>query len=483
MKNNERCKYIFLNPAVALAEVGWYDLPMSKSKISFYGGVGTVTGSNFLFEVDGAGKILVDCGMFQGSPQAYAKNLEPFGYDPKTVDVLLVTHAHIDHIGRIPKLVKDGFEGKIYSTSQTKDIAALMFDDALKIMEEEAHRSGTNQKMYDRSHVSKALSLWQTKKYHEHFEPLANVKTEFFDAGHILGSAMVKLSRSGRTIIFSGDTGNSPSPIIADCESVTGANYLVLDSTYGDRRHESREEAEAKFISIVSECIKEKRTLLIPVFSLERAHIILYALNNLIEGGHISEVPVYLDSPLASRLLPIYAVSHELFNEKAQEQIRKGDDIFSFPKLKIVQSSFESGVIERSADPKIIIAGSGMSVGGRIPAHEINLLPSSKTTLLITGYQSVGTVGRALEEGAKRIYIHNQPVEVRAKVRGIEGFSAHKDSEALLSLVETAKDTLEHVFVVHGEPKASLFLIQRITDYLGLKALAPEKQKIYEINF
>lgn len=456
---------------------------MNKSKISFYGGVGTVTGSNFLLEVGGAGKILVDCGMFQGSAQSYTKNAEPFEYDPKMIDVLMVTHAHIDHIGRIPKLIRDGFQGKIYSTSQTKDIASLMFDDALKIMEEEAHRNGTNQKIYDRSDVSKALAFWETRKYHERFEPIKDVTAEFLDAGHILGSAMIKFTRNGRTIIFSGDTGNSPSPIIGDCEPITGANYLVLDSTYGDRTHESREEAEAKFFSVVSECIKEKRTLLIPVFSLERAHIILYALNDLVEGGHISNVPVYLDSPLASRLLPIYATSHDLFNENARAQINKGDDIFSFPKLKIVQSSLESEIIEKTVDPKIIIAGSGMSVGGRIPAHEINLLPNPKTTLLITGYQSVGTVGRALEEGAKHIRIHGQPVEVRAKVVGIGGFSAHKDSEALISFVETGRETLEQIFVVHGEPKASLFLIQRIKDYLGLKVLAPEKTKVYEVDF
>lgn len=483
MKNNERSEYIFLNPAVALAKVGWYDLPMSKSRISFYGGVGTVTGSNFLLEAEGAGKILIDCGMFQGSSQAYQKNLEPFDYNPSEVDVLIVTHAHIDHIGRIPKLVKDGFEGKIFSTLQTKDIASLMFDDALKIMEEEAHRNGTNQKMYDRTHVAKALSLWETKKYHEVFEPVPTVTAELLDAGHILGSAMVKLFRNGRTIIFSGDTGNSPSPIIADCEAVTGAHYLVVDSTYGDRTHESREEAEAKFVAEVSECIKEKRTLLIPVFSLERAHIILYALNNLVEHNLIPEVSVYLDSPLASRLLPIYAVSKDLFNEKTKAQIEHGDDIFSFPKLKIVQSSLESEGIEKTANPKIIIAGSGMSVGGRIPAHEIRLLPSPKTTLLITGYQSVGTIGRALEDGAKRVHIHNQPVEVAAKIRSIGGFSAHKDSEALVDFVATGQETLEQVFVVHGEPKSSLFLIQRIRDYLGLKALAPEKAKTYEVRF
>ncbi len=456
---------------------------MSKSQISFYGGVGGVTGSNFLLEVEGVGKIMVDCGMFQGTPQAYAKNLEPFAYKPEEVNVLLVTHAHIDHIGRIPKLVRNGFSGKIFSTSQTKEIASLMYDDTLKLMEEEARRNGSTERMYDRSDVMKALSLWETKKYHENFEPLPHIQGEFLDAGHILGSSMIRLTRNGRTIVFSGDTGNSPSPIISDSEPITGANYLVLESTYGDKTHESREEAEQKFADIVIESIKESRTLLIPVFSLERAHIILYELNNLVEKGIVPQVPVYLDSPLASRLIPIYAVSHDLFNEKARAQITRGDDIFSFPKLKIVQNSFESEAIEKVADPKIIIAGSGMSVGGRIPAHEINLLPKKKTTLLITGYQSVGTVGRALEDGAKIVHIHNQQVEVNARVKGVEGFSAHKDTNAIIDFVSTSKDTLEQIFVVHGEPKSSLFLIQRIKDYLNLKAILPEKTQKYEIDF
>ncbi|HLP44047.1 MAG TPA: MBL fold metallo-hydrolase [Candidatus Nanoarchaeia archaeon] len=456
---------------------------MSKSKISFYGAAGTVTGSNFLFDIDGAGKILIDCGLFQGSPQAYSINLRPFTFDPSAVQTLLVTHAHIDHIGRIPKLVRDGFSGTIFSTPQTKEIASIMFDDALKIMEEEMRRSGTKEAMYTRADVSRALTLWDSHKYHEPFEPIPSVRVEFLDAGHIIGSSMIKLTRNGRTIIFTGDTGNSPSPIIADCEPVTDANYLVIDSTYGDRTHESREEAEQKFAAVVAECVKDRRTLLIPVFSLERAHIILYALNDLVESGMIPQVPVYLDSPLASRLLPIYANSIDLFNEKAKAQIRKGDDIFSFPKLKIVQNSLESSSIDKAPNPKIIIAGSGMSVGGRIPAHEIALLPSRSTTLLITGYQAAGTIGRQLEEGAKLVHIHNQPVEVGAKIKSIEGFSAHKDSNALLELIDTAKETLEQVFVVHGEPKAAFFLIQRIKDYLGLRALAPEKERVYEINF
>lgn len=456
---------------------------MSKSTLTFNGGVEGVTGSNFLLEVEGVGQLLVDCGMFQ-SLGAYEKNREPFPYSPAKISAVLVTHAHIDHIGRIPKLVKDGFTGKIFSTRQTKEIAAIMFEDALKIMTEDVARRGNGaQALYGQADVIKSLSLWETRQYHETFEALPGVTTEFLDAGHILGSAMVRVSRAGRRIVFTGDIGNSPSPIVRDAEVVTGANYLVIDSTYGDRTHESRENAEQKFASVVVEAIRESKTLLIPVFSLERAHIVLYLINNLVENGAISPIPVFLDSPLASRLMPIYESSKELFNQTTQEHFARGDDIFSFPKLKIVQNNVESGAIEKSANPKIIIAGSGMSVGGRIPAHEINLLPDPNTTLLITGYQAVGTLGRTIADGAKEVIINNQSVQVRAKIGIIEGFSAHKDSAALLEFIEKSQETLEQIFVVHGEPKSSLFLVQRIRDYLGLNAIGPEKEQGYMIEF
>lgn len=471
-----------------------------KSKLTFWGGVGAVTGSNFKLEVQvgadagaasGATKnIMIDCGLFQGGGPAHEKNREGFGFDPSMIDVLLVTHAHIDHIGRIPKLVKDGFMGRIFSTRQTKEIAALMFDDTINIMTQESQKR--NEKpIYNQVDAQKALSQWQTKQYHEVFDVFddtGDVVCEFLDAGHILGSAMVKLMRKApgtkaRTIIFSGDVGNSPSPIVRDAEMPTGAHYLVLDSTYGDRNHEPRGIAEKKFGDIVVQTIKNKGTLLVPVFSLERAHIVLSLLNDMIEGGEVTELPVYLDSPLASRLTPIYYSSKDIFNDRIKKRFAGGDDIFSFPKLKVVQSNFESAAIEKTPGPKIIIAGSGMSVGGRIPAHEINLLPEKSTTLLITGYQAVGTLGRAIADGQKNVNITGAPVEINARIETIEGFSAHKDTDGLVDFVDAAKDTLEQVFIVHGEPKSSLFLVQRIRDYLDLNALTPEKGKEYEIEF
>lgn len=455
---------------------------MQKSQISFYGGVGTVSGSNFLLEIPNIGNILVDCGMFQGLG-SFQKNQESFVYDPGNIDILMVTHGHMDHIGRIPKLIRDGFSGRIISTRQTKEIAKIMFDDALKIMQENAKRYNNSQTLYDQANISKTLSLWETIPYHTVFEILPGVNVELLDAGHILGSAMIRIKKGKRSIVFTGDVGNSPSPIVRDADSVTGANYLILDSTYGDRTHESREKAEQRFASIVARVIEERGTLLIPAFSLERSHIILYQLNNLVEKGKIKDVPVFLDSPLASKLMSVYDSSRDLFNKSAISDMGQDNDIFSFPKLKIVKNNLESKATEWVTGPKIIIAGSGMSIGGRIPAHEINLLPDPKTTLLITGYQAFGTPGRALADGAKTVTINNIEIPMRARIETIGGFSAHKDSQALLELVEKSMETLERIFIVHGEPKSSLFLVQRVRDYLGLNAVAPEKGFNYMIDF
>lgn len=462
------------------------------SKLTFWGAAGVVTGSNFVLDIPEVGKLMIDCGLFQIGPASYEKNRQKFPYNPAEIDVLLVTHAHIDHIGRIPKLVREGFRGPIFSTSQTKEIAAIMFEDALKLMEQESHKHGDTGTLYTKADISQTLSQWQTKKYHEKFAPLEKnkeISCEFLDAGHILGSAMVKVSRvgqglasAGAGIVFSGDLGNSPSPIVRGADSAAGVQYLVVDGTYGNRTHEPRVDAEKKFAAIVKKIIQEKRTLLIPAFSLERAHIILFELNNLVESGEVPSVPVYLDSPLASRLTSIYQSSSDILNVSVNERLSKKDDIFEFPKLKVVASSNESAQIDKEPNPKIIIAGSGMSVGGRIPAHEIALLPDPNTTLLITGYQSHGTLGRSIADGAKRVTINNQDVTVRANIEFIEGFSAHRDGAGLLEFVENAKDSLKKVFVVHSEPGAGLFLVQRIRDYVGLDALYGEEGKIYEIN-
>lgn len=462
-----------------------------KTTVTFWGGVGSVTGANFILK-KGDIQIMVDCGLLQGVPGSGGKNHEDFPYDPASVDFLFLTHAHIDHIGRVPKLVKDGFRGTIYSTRETKEISVFMFEDALKLSKHVADDGPPRDPLYEKVHVDQALSQWKEIPYHEKREFTPGLFVELFDAGHILGSSMFKISTPSKSIeaknvpskniVFTGDLGNSPAPIIKDTEFVTDANYLVVDSVYGDRNHESKEDRDKNFERIVREAIERKGTLVVPAFSLDRTQILLYELNNLIEEGKIPSVPVFLDSPLGIKLTAIYKNSSKFFNQTVQQEIREGDDIFNFPKLKTAFTFENSMMIDETRGPKIIIAGSGMSNGGRVTRHEMAYLPDPDSTILLTGYQSVGTMGRMLQEGAKEVEINGSKVAVRARVEMISGYSAHKDSDNIINFVEHTRKSLEQVFVVMGEPKSSLFLTQRLRDYLDVPAMYPERGREYEID-
>jgi len=441
---------------------------MRESTLLFASGAETVTGANFLLNTGGR-KVLIDCGMLQGSHKD--ANAEPFRYDPQSIDVLLVTHAHADHIGRIPKLVKEGFVGVIYSTPATRDLAEVMFEDAVRIVAHEAHKEH-REPLYTHEHVSQALALWKTQEYHESFSIGDDVFVRFLDAGHVLGAAMVEFSRGGRVFVATGDLGNSPAPLLRDTEEVVGAHYMLIESVYGDRLHEDREQRVALLRDALRDTIVRKRTLLIPSFSIQRTQILLYEINKMVERGEIDALPVYLDSPLARKVTDVYRRYTGLLNERVQSEIHDGDDIFSFPKFTIVETVQESQQLIDAPAPKVIIAGSGMSVGGRVLMHEEKLLSSPDTTILFVGYQGVGTLGRQIQDGAHHITIGEKRIRVRAEKRTIRGFSAHKDRDGLLTFVEKSRDTLEHVYVAMGEPKAALFLVQRIRDFLGVPATA-----------
>ncbi|MBP7846213.1 MAG: MBL fold metallo-hydrolase, partial [Candidatus Pacebacteria bacterium] len=374
----------------------------NKAKITFCSGAGTVTGANFLFEVNEK-KFLIDCGMIQNSKLADEVNWDPFPYNASEVEILFVTHAHIDHVGRIPKLIEEGFRGKIISAIPSKDIADLMMRDTAGILTQDD--ANGLEVFYNEKNINLALSLWETHDYNQEFEISEGLTVTLKDAGHILGSAMICFNAYGKSIVFTGDLGNSPSPILPDTERLKDVDYLIMESVYGDRNHESRDERKKKLEKVIEDNYGRKGVLVIPTFSLERSQELLFEINDFVENNRIPPMPVYIDSPLAIKLTAVYSKYTKYLNKIALDKIKEGDDIFNFPGLRVTLSTDESKGILKVPSPKIIMAGSGMSMGGRIVHHERNYLPDKNNTLLLIGFQSLGTMGRLIEEGAKKIRI------------------------------------------------------------------------------
>lgn len=444
-------------------------------RVRFLGGTGGVTGSNFLIETIGEEKptrVLFDCGLYQSGRMFDPQNREPFGYDPALIDAVIVSHPHLDHTGRLPKLVKEGFRGRIISTLPTKELAEVMLTDSLGVLQKEAQQHG-EEPMYDEGDIARMMILWEKYRYHDEFS-VGPFRFTMKDAGHVLGSAIIELSYGSKKLAYTGDLGNTPSPLLPDTEFLTDVNYLMVESVYGDRNHEHRNERKALLEDVIEDTIHRGGTLVIPAFSLERTQELLYEIKEMAENGRIPRVPVFLDSPLAIKVTAIYQKFASYFKDEVWSRLHLGEDLFSFKGLVPTLNSDESKAIKGVNPPKIIIAGSGMSNGGRVVHHEKNYLPDPKNTLLILGYQAPGTLGRAIQDNLKTVTIFGEHVPVKAQVTTISGYSAHKDSDSLLDFVHHSADALEKVFVVLGEPKASLFLVQRIRDYLGISATAPE---------
>ena len=431
-----------------------------------------MTGSNFMLDT-GAQKILVDCGLQQGTHEE--KNYEPFAYDPSSCSHLFISHAHLDHVGRIPFLVKSGFTGKIISTIATHDVAEFIMRDALSLMVR-AQEHGAPPPMYAEQDIDAALKLWEPRGLHEPLELEGGVTHEFYDAGHILGSAMSKFSRGQKTLVVTGDLGGGNSPLLPPTEALPAPDYLVIESVYGDRTRPEDKDRKEAFQAIIEKTIARGGTLLIPAFSTERTQDLIYEIRSLMMDKKVPSVPVFLDSPLAQKITETFEHNSEYFAPALQARVAAGEKIFHFNELKFARDTNESRAIQHMEGPKIILAGSGMSNGGRVLSHERYVLPDEKSTLLIVGYQAVGTIGRRLLEGEKKLHAgKGEVIPVRAHVETLYGYSAHRDSEGLLELVEGAKETLSQVFVVEGEPAAAGFLAQRINDYLGVKATAPDE--------
>jgi metallo-beta-lactamase family protein len=355
-----------------------------------------------------------------------------------------------------------------------------MFADAVGILALEAERCGKSP-LYEQGDIEHALSRWRVVDYHVPTDIGDNVSFSFLDAGHILGSAMVRFERAGKVLVCTGDLGNSPDTLLRDTESIKGANYLLTESVYGDRNHEGRDHRR----EVLREAIEEVRTsrgvLVIPSFSLQRTQVLLSEIGVLIASG-MQPIPIFLDSPLAISVLDIYRKHAALFNDAAQK-LMQTRDIFDFSGLHTTMDVHDSSAITEAPNPKVIIAGAGMSHGGRVRTHELHYLPDRNATILFVGYQAVGSLGRRIKDGAKKVEIDGTWVKVRARVREVHGYSAHKDGEHILAFIEEAQDSLEKIFVAMGEPRSALFLTQRIRDFLGLDAVAPAAGEIHEISF
>jgi metallo-beta-lactamase family protein len=451
-------------------------------RLSFYGGAGKVTGSNFLV-TNGKGNVLVDCGIEQGGDFAVEEMYGSFPYDAHSIDALIITHAHLDHVGRIPKLVRDGFGGKIYMTPPTKDLAELILRDSVDILKGEADRLG-KQPLYEAQDVDKAFSLIQTVEYHTETSIGNDLSIFLRNTGHILGSASVRITDAdGTTVALTGDIGNSPSPLLPDWEAIPDADALLMESVYGDRLHPKDRVEDLK--EALKRAIARGGTILIPAFSLERTQLMLYEISNFFSANEIPKIPVFLDSPLAIGVTAIYEKwGTTYFNQSAEAEMAREHSLFEFPFLHKTLDPKDSQSIPETPNPKIIIAGAGMSHGGRIGRWEARYLPDPKTTLLIVGYQAPGTPGRRLMEGTGSVRLSGETVTVRATVENLEGWSAHADRDELMQFAEAALKGKrpKTVFVGIGEPATERFLAQRIHDYLGARAIVPDYGETWEIT-
>lgn len=454
--------------------------------LTFYGGCGEATGANYILESDGI-RIMIDCGLHQGDHYAQRENFEAFPYDPAGVTAVFITHSHLDHIGRLPSLVKAGFKGTIYSTTATQDFAELMLLDSEHLLKDEAKREN-KPPLYENTEIDEVMRQWHGLHYHEKMSingadgaPVFTV--ELYDAGHILGSAIVhvRAEKEGKTIVFSGDLGNSPAPIIKPTETVPDADYCLVESTYGDRVHEDVGRRVEMLRKAIVDTVRAGGTLMIPTFAMERTQDLLYHLHQLFESNEIPRVPVFIDSPLAIKLTAVYKKHKDYFNNTVEADIaRTGDDILNFPGLTLTLSTEQSKEINDVHPPKIVIAGSGMSNGGRILHHEMRYLPDPKSTIAIVGYQAVGSLGRQILEGAPEVRIFGETIPVRARKVNIPGYSAHADQPHLLEWVGAMKH-LKKAFVVQGEQPSSETLAGKITAQFGVPAVVPTAGQMVEL--
>lgn len=440
-------------------------------KIQFFGATKTVTGSCFLLSTNGQ-NIVIDCGLFQEDEKEYL-NYEPFAFNPRKIDFLVLTHAHLDHSALVPKIVKEGFRGKIYTTPATKDLLGIMLFDALKVQRNEHQK----RLLYEEENIIDALKHIETLPYERELN-LDRIKLKFLDAGHILGSATVLIEANGKKIAFSGDIGRTGYPILRDPMPPQVVDYLILESTYGNRLHKSLDESINELVQAIKETFSRGGNVIIPAFAVGRTQDILYILNRAVRQGLMEPINVYLDSPLAEEATRIYLSHPELFDEEALSELRNPKKTsIKLHFMKTVEDSKKLNSIRSNA---VIIAGSGMCQGGRIAYHLYHNIEREECSIVFVGFQARGTLGRKIVDGEKHVPILGKMMQVKARVYTIGGFSAHADQRELLDWLSNIR-TKPEVFLVHGEEGVIEIFKETIQRELQINCQVPERLSTYEL--
>jgi metallo-beta-lactamase family protein len=463
-------------------------------KIEFLGGAKTVTGSSYLIS-DADFTIMVDCGMFQGTTQIRDRNFMQENYVPKKIDALLLTHAHIDHSGLIPKLVNNGFYGNIYTTKATTELCSIMLPDSGHIQEMDAmYINKKNMKLgrdpvkplYTADNAIESLKNFVPVAYNEIIQINPRVEVRYRDAGHILGSSFIEMwidrGKSKTKIVFSGDIGPKEQAIICDPDVVEDADILLIESTYGDRLHKTKTDTFNEFKDIINDAYNKKGNIIIPAFAIERTQEIIYTLSKLLREGQIPQIPVYIDSPLAISATEIFKKSIDLFDEDMRKTISAGNSPLEFPGLHYTRSTEESKWLNTEARGAIIISANGMCTAGRIKHHLKYNLFRPESSIVFVGYQAEGTLGRRLVDGAKQVRVYGTDVAVKAKIHTLGGFSAHADRDGLLAWVKNIKNPKLKVFVVHGEEQSAQSFAERLKSDCGFSAHVPGWGEIIDLD-
>lgn len=454
-----------------------------KIKVICHGGAESVTGSNFELQFQDGKKlhrILIDCGLPQGVEGAH-KEWQPLQYDASDIDYLLVTHAHMDHIGRIPFLFASGFNGPVYSTRATKEMSEIAFADAYHINKKNYDKGILLEMPYEERDIQNAISNWETIEYRQTLTLNDKISAKYFNSSHVLGSAFIQVNCDGEKVLFTGDMGAN-SLLLPDADIPTDSDIVFMETVYGGRVHEHLDDRTEFLKNIIEEVIEKRGTLVIPAFSIERSQEILTEINNFVEKEQIKVIPVFLDSPLSISITKIFHKHFDMLSEKIKKQIKAGDDIFKFPGLHMTDSRDESMQIAKTPGPKIVIAGSGMIAGGRVIHHVRNYLEGRNNIILLAGYQAEGTYGRLLTQNKKEIVFYGEHLEVNAKIAQLSGYSAHRDKNELLKFVEKIKSegNLKSLNLILGDAESLLEFKRSALQSLNVNAHICLKDEVLE---